>query len=71
MFFVDLSLGPSGVALLSQLVCARVELMLIRAAVLRDRGMLPEVLRVLTKSIFVCISTGSLLSVSFLRVFRL
>jgi hypothetical protein len=71
MFFVDLSLGPSGVALLCQLVCARVELMLMRAAVLRDRGMLPEVLRVATQSIIVCISNRSLLSFIFMRLFRL
>ena len=65
MFFVDLSLGPSGVALLSQLVCARVELMLTRAAVLRDRGLLPEVPRVCTQSVIVCISDRSLPSFLF------
>jgi hypothetical protein len=68
MFFVDLSLGPSGVALLSQLVCARVELMLTRAAVLRDRGLLPEVQRGGTQSVIVCISHRSLPSFCFVTL---
>ena len=43
MFFVDRSLGPSGRILQSQLVCARVEFMVRRAALLRDRKLLSEV----------------------------
>jgi hypothetical protein len=68
MFFVDLSLGPSGIALLSQLVCARVELMLTRAAVLRDRGLLPEVTRVGTQSVIDSISNRSLPSFCFVTL---